>query len=314
MSDKTITGYLSAAVATAGTITVSYPAGTTRGDFVLGARHRLSVMGKVFSAPESFTIALNATTAVLTYQGLTTIPAGSRYTVELDRNTDSNSLATNQLGADKFITPGLDTFVFPIKDVAISLGSPTTLSTTAVVAVVAVAAAGAVAITSGTKYAAATANVPLGAPTGRALQVVSSTTDTTQTVTIRGKDMYGQLMAEKIALNGATPVFGKKAFLSVTSINVDILMAGNLSVGDSDILGVPVWLENTTFIWRETQDGATVTSGTVVAGLGQTLATATTGDVRGTYKPNAATDGSKACVLLAAIPEPNFYGQAQYYA
>ena len=313
MSVATITGYTAATIATGGTITVSYPAGTTRGDYVLGARHRLSVLGKSFAAPELITVALNATTAVVTYNGSTTIPAGSRYTVELDRNTDKNTLTTNQAVPDRFVATGLATYVYPVQDYALSLGTPTALSTTAVCATVAVAGAGAVAITSGTKYVAASANVPLGAPTGRAVQAVSSNAgDTTQTITVRGKDMYGQSMSATIALNGTTPVLGTKAFYSITSITASAALAGNLSVGDTDVLGLPVWLGNSTFVWRETQDGAVATAGTITAGLGQTLATAANGDVRGTYKPNAATDGTKSCILFAVIPEPGFYGQAQF--
>ena len=315
MSDATITGLTSAAVATGGTVTGAYPAGTTRGDFVLGARHRLNVIGKSFAAPEAITVALGASLVTVTYNGATTIPAFSRFTIELDRNGLVNPLTTNQAGTDKFIVPGLPTAIYPLSEFGLSLGSPSTLSTTAVVATTAVAAAGLVAITTGTKYAAGTTNVPLGAPTGRAIQVVSSNAgDTTQTITVRGKDMYGQFMSQTFALNGTTPVIGTKAFLSITSVTSSAALAGNLSVGDTDVLGLPCWLGNATFIWRETQDGAVATAGTIVAGLGQTLATAANGDVRGTYKPNAATDGSKACILFAMIPQPSFYGQAQFYA
>ena len=49
--------------------------------------------------------------------------------------------------------------------------------------------------------------------------------------------------------------------------------------------------------------GAAPTAGTIVAGV--TTAggsTATTGDVRGTYDPNAACDGSKVFELILALP------------
>ena len=313
MSVVTVTGYTSAATLTGGTLAVSYPAGTTRGDFVFGARHRLSVIGVVFSAPEQITVSLGATTATYTYNGATTIPAGSRFTAELDRNGLVNSLKSAQASPDKFITPGQETFVTPVQDVMISFGTPTTLSTTAIMTATAVAGAGLVAITTGTKYVAASGLAVLGAPTGRAIQAVSSNAgDTTQTLTIRGKDMYGQAMSVTLALNGTTPVLGTKALLSIASVTSSAALAGNLTVGDTDKLGLPVWLSNGTLVWRETQDGAVATAGTIVAGLGQTLATAANGDVRGTYLPNAATDGTKSCLLFAAIPELTFYGQAQF--
>lgn len=310
MSVKTVTAYLAAAVATGGTIAFTYPQGTTRGDFVLGARHKMTAMGKTFVAPENMTVSLGATTATVTYQGATTIPASSRVTLELDRNCVENSLNTAQLGGEKYVTPGQDTFVTPIRDVAINLGSPTTKTTTSLIATTAVAGIGAVAM-AGTKVVGGVG--VLGAPTGRGVQVVSSNAgDTTQTITVRGKDMYGQSMSEAIAANGTAPVLGKKAFLTVTSVTASAALAGNLSVGDTDVLGLPVWLGNATFVWRETQDGAVATAGTIVAGLGQVVPSATSADVRGTYLPNAACDGSKACILLAAIPEPNFYGPAQF--
>lgn len=57
------------------------------------------------------------------------------------------------------------------------------------------------------------------------------------------------------------------------------------------------------------------TGGTYVAG-DQTTAgsTATTGDIRGTYKPNAACDGAKAFTLLLALDNPEYAGLAQYNA
>lgn len=55
------------------------------------------------------------------------------------------------------------------------------------------------------------------------------------------------------------------------------------------------------------------TAGTYVTG-DQTAggSTATTGDIRGTYKPNAACDGSKSFQLLLSLPNPKYGGLAQY--
>lgn len=51
--------------------------------------------------------------------------------------------------------------------------------------------------------------------------------------------------------------------------------------------------------------------GVFVAGV-QTTPTSTTGDVRGTYDPAAACDGSKQFALLVALPEPNYRGVDNY--
>lgn len=52
-------------------------------------------------------------------------------------------------------------------------------------------------------------------------------------------------------------------------------------------------------------------NGTFVAGV-QTAATATTGDVRGTYDPAEACDGSIAFSLLVDLPDPTYKGADQY--
>ncbi len=51
--------------------------------------------------------------------------------------------------------------------------------------------------------------------------------------------------------------------------------------------------------------------GTFVAAV-DTAATATTGDVRGTYDPTAACDGAKAFALLVTLPDPTDRGVPQY--
>lgn len=307
-----VTGVTSAPVTTGGTIVVAYPAGTTRGDFVLGMRHRLSAIGRVFNCPENITVSLGSTSATITYNGTTTIPAGTRFSVELDRNTTNSMLTTDPYAVDRFyVRPGRDTFVFPTPLVTISLGTPTTAAATAVCAAQAISGSNVSAVINGTKAAAGVAS--LGAQTGRNVVIVSANAgDTTQTVTITGTDMYGAVMNERLTLNGTTTVTGGKAFATVTGVVVSATMTGNLSVGDGTRIGLPVYLSNSTFILRELQDGAVATAGTVVAGLSiATPATITSGDVRGTYAPNSAPDGSRAYALVTALPEPSFYGQPQ---
>lgn len=51
--------------------------------------------------------------------------------------------------------------------------------------------------------------------------------------------------------------------------------------------------------------------GTFVAGV-QTTPTATTGDVRGTYDPSSACDGSKQFALVCALPDPTYRGVDNY--
>jgi hypothetical protein len=129
------------------------------------------------------------------------------------------------------------------------------------------------------------------ADVARGVSVVSTTTDTTQTVTVTGKDQYDNILVENIALNGATPVDGLKAFKEVTGISLDIAMAGNLDVGTSNVIGLNYRLDDTEDIDFTIQGGdvkvAAAGAGTAVVADTTFPATAITGDVRGTYLVDA---------------------------
>jgi len=138
----------------------------------------------------------------------------------------------------------------------------------------------------------------------RALQMVSTGAgDTTQTVTVYGTDYWGQAQSEVKTLNGTTPVLFLKAFKTVTRVAVSAVMAGNLSVGSRDAIGLPFRVTNVAYIvsvkWNSTlaQDG-----GTFVAAVTTDPNTASIGDVRGTYLPANAADGSKRLVMCIALP------------
>lgn len=191
----------------------------------------------------------------------------------------------------------------------INLGAPIAPAAASVAAAQARAAAGDLTI-NGSRAASgvATLDVP------RSLQMVSTGAgDTTQTVTAYGTDVYGRAIAERKTLNGTTVVNFAKAFKTITRVAVSAACAGNVSMGHNDVLGLPVFLPSAGFIVRELQDGAAPTAGTTVAGIrtagGSTLLT---GDVRGTYDPNAACDGSRVFQLLVATPDGQNVGIDQF--
>lgn len=149
----------------------------------------------------------------------------------------------------------------------------------------------------------------------RAVSVTSSDAgDTTQTATITGTDYWGVPLVETIAFNGAATISGKKAFKTVTRIAISAALTGNGSAGTLDIIGLP-YRSNTRNNLRTAYDGAQVTTGTYVAAV-TTTATATTGDVRGTFLPASATDGVKILSLyitLVSVDSNNgLYGVDQY--
>lgn len=160
---------------------------------------------------------------------------------------------------------------------------------------------------------AASGVVTLDVP--RAISVTSSNAgDTTQTATVAGTDAYGFALVETIAFNGAATISGKKAFKTVTSIAISAALAGNGSAGTLDIFGLPYRVNNrgaALTAWNS----AFVTTGTFAAAVTST-ATATTGDVRGTYAVPDASDGTKVLyvhMLLEDVDTSNgLYGVDQF--
>lgn len=142
----------------------------------------------------------------------------------------------------------------------------------------------------------------------RCVALVSSNAgDTTQVATVAGTDFYGISLTSATSLNGVTAVDSLKAFKTVTSVTLSASLAGNLTLGTSDIFGLPYYAAN--------QDGLIVswagfpaTSGTFVKGDATTPATSATGDVRGTFAPASASDGTKRLafqVTPSVLPNPS---------
>ena len=129
-------------------------------------------------------------------------------------------------------------------------------------------------------------------------------TPTSRNVTISGYDYYGQPMSEVIATGTvqSTTVNGKKAFYQISSITISGSPVVTVAVGTTDILGSPVRITNAGYIARSGWDGALADdAGTFVAAV-TTTATTTSGDVRGTYVPSSACDGTKRLVMGVLLP------------
>ena len=165
------------------------------------------------------------------------------------------------------------------------------------------AGAGAVTLTAGTSAKSVVRNdgttaIQLDLP--RAIKVNCSTT--ARAFTINGYDYYGQAMSEVITVaTAATAVTGKKAFFQVTSATI----AGSATavvIGTSDVLGLPVRVFNVAYV-SSVKSNSTLAqdAGTFVA-ADMATATSGTGDVRGTYAPATASDGTVRTVMTIALP------------
>ena len=139
----------------------------------------------------------------------------------------------------------------------------------------------------------------------RAVSIVSGTgTLTNRNVTISGYDYYGQAMSEVIATGTvqSTTVPGKKAFFQISSATISGALGATIAVGTTDVLGIPVRVFNAAYIVSvKSNNTLAQDAGTFVAAATAT-ATTTTGDVRGTYVPATASDGTVRTVMTISLP------------
>ena len=136
----------------------------------------------------------------------------------------------------------------------------------------------------------------------RAVAVTGSASSTGGNITISGYDIYGVPMTETIAAPAsATTVNGKKAFKYIASVTPAFTDAHNYSVGTTDIYGFPIRSEYFGDV-AINYNAAAITANTgYVAAVTTSPATATTGDTRGTYALQSASDGAKR-LMVRQIP------------
>jgi hypothetical protein len=138
--------------------------------------------------------------------------------------------------------------------------------------------------------------------TPRSVTLTSAGNASNATFTIRGFDVYGQPMTQTLTGPNAATVQTTKAFASVASVTASTTPGATTSVGTGDRFGLPVRVTDIGYIssvkWAGVlaQDAGTAT---VADGA---VATATTGDVRGTYLPSSASNGTRRLVMSIAVP------------
>ena len=134
----------------------------------------------------------------------------------------------------------------------------------------------------------------------RAVKVNCSTT--ARAFTVSGYDYYGQAMTETITVATAgTAVTGKKAFFQVSGVTI----AGSATaavVGTSDVLGIPVRVFNVAYVVSVKSNSTLAQDAGTFVAADMTTASATTGDVRGTYTPATASDGIVRTVMTISLP------------
>ena len=291
----TIAVTIGSTVAIGGTFTANYPTGKGAGDYRGGDDHTIISHSApaLFAKDGDFSIAYGSsdlTVTILRGRGFT---AGDIINLNLDRAS---------IGPGEEVVMADPVKMAAITIVRINLGKPSASDSDGAVASQAATAAGGLATGINGALASggvATFDVPRN--------VVAAWTGTA-VLTVTGTDEYGNVVRESSA--SGTSLTGKKAFKTVTAVSTSADITG-LTVGTSKVLGLPVFLSNAVEVLKEIEDGAAATSGTVVAG-DTTAATATTGDVRGTYAPNGTPNGSLRFELIVALQSPEYLGVSQF--
>jgi hypothetical protein len=151
---------------------------------------------------------------------------------------------------------------------------------------------------------------PANPAIGRAVSITSSASVSAITFTVNGYDAYGYPITQALAGGGsATTVYTTKTFKWISSVTASATTSTTVSVGVSDIYGLPLYCGAVAYIvayWNNSDcaNSATVL-GTFVAG--SALTTAGAGDVRGTFNPSsiAVSNGTIKMQLWQSVAPAN---------
>lgn len=184
--------------------------------------------------------------------------------------------------------------------------APLTLQTNNIATTQTPGAAGNLALTAGTGVTAVidangVTRYVLDVP--RAIKISCAGADSGRTFTLTGHDFYGQLQTATQAGAGTGNTISTKTFADITSVSVDAATAGAITVGTADVFGLPAAISNVAYVLSHLWDSTlAANAGTFVAADATSPATASTGDVRGTYAQSGnASNGTRRLVLALGL-------------
>ena len=274
-----------------GVQTIAYPQGKSADDYLGGNDHFLILnSSRTLRAPTEFTVLFGLTNITLTVITSVAITAGAVCYLNLDRAGEEFDEDVASFGR------------MAIQQVArIILGTVETAAAAGVCASQAL-----LAVNNGLLNGSLLAGGAIVFTTPR--NVVAAWTNTA-VLTVTGTDEYGNVMVESSA--SGVSFTGKKAFKRITRVRVSADVTG-LTVGTGVVLGLPCYLADVADAFRESVDGVVPTAGVFVAADRTLPATALTGDVRGTWAPNAAPNASNFYEAALLVRSVGYRGAAQF--
>lgn len=221
-------------VATNGTKTFAYPAGTSAGTFAaFGHKMWVDKFQRLLESPTDFTVSFGASEITVTYKGATTIPTGARLNAQFNiEGADSNDDAQSALNESDVKHTVLGSVA------RVTLGAPIAADPNGYVETQNLTALGVFSV-SGTA-AAAIAAAALAGTADVPRNVVAGWTGTA-VLTVTGTDEYGAVLKE--SSGSGTSFTGKKAFKTVTNIETSANITG-LTVGTGNVFGLPAFVSN----------------------------------------------------------------------
>ena len=139
---------------------------------------------------------------------------------------------------------------------------------------------------------------------GRAVAITAAASATYATATVSGYDVYGFPLVEAITISAGSQVAGKKAFKYIKSV---VLSGGTAdtthaySVDTTDVFGLPLRSDSFGDILINSATSLTavtlITAATSYLPADRTVATTTTGDVRGTYAGFTSSTGANKLII-----------------
>lgn len=140
----------------------------------------------------------------------------------------------------------------------------------------------------------------------RAVFITAPGTETAVNFTIYGTDMYG----EALTWQTAGPAAGEattsaKTFKTITRVAVDTATTSSVTVGTADVFGLPYKLATFDDLVTINYNGSLVTANTGLTVADTTTPSATTGDVRGKYAVQTATNGSRVLSIYQCVIDPD---------
>lgn len=283
-------------LAEGGALSIPYPPGKSEGTFFTAMNHNATVAANFYRCPRDFLIDFQADRIIFTWRGNFSLPAGTLINLQLEepcgefyRDLKNGITVLNMVHSQMFLV-NLTSPSAPDPQYYVKSQAVTSTKTLALV----------------NQWSTVARNV----------EIHSRENSAHCTFTIEGEDMYGRTIIESITGSGAAGgvAEGKKAFARVSRITPSQACNGEISIGTGRKLGLPVFLPGPAFVMREIANGKTIEGGVIVPGETVMVASATTGDRRGTYTPPTATElnGRNFIQLLLSLPNPGNIGSMDY--